>query len=200
MSLDKALDKEVSKGRLALEEKMAVMRHVRTVDVLEDLGSCSFIIEAIKEDLATKQHVLHQMSCILKDKLTEADYPILASNTSSISITKLAACTSRPDRVIGMHFMNPVPRMLLVEVIPGLDTSSDTLNSTLGLAKLLKKTTTLSRDVPGFIANRCLMPYINEAIFSLYEVKFQRLSHVNFIVSLLFRELAPRRTLMKRCD
>ena len=94
---------------------------------------------------------------------------ILASNTSSISITKIASATSRPEKVIGMHFMNPVPVMKLVEIIPGLQTSPETLATTVDLARQMGKTTTLSMDVPGFIANRILMPYINEACFVLQE-------------------------------
>jgi 3-hydroxybutyryl-CoA dehydrogenase len=106
------------------------------------------------------------------DSVAPAD-AILASNTSSIPITKIAAATKRPSQVIGMHFMNPVPVMKLVEVIPGLATSPGTLQETLALAAAMGKTTTLSKDHPGFIANRVLMPYINEAVFVL-QVRFTR--------------------------
>ena len=128
------------------------------------MKGADFVVEAIIENAEAKKGVFEQL-----DKVVENKSAVLATNTSSISITKIASYTKRPDKVIGMHFMNPVPVMTLVEVIQGLQTSADTLSQTKALAKLMGKETTLSRDVPGFIANRLLMPYINEAIFALYE-------------------------------
>ena len=122
-----------------------------------------FVVEAIIENLEIKKGVLANLDQLLKPSA------IIASNTSSISITKLANATKRPDKVIGMHFMNPVPVMKLVEVIRALQTSDETHQTTEKLAALMAKETSTSKDIPGFIANRLLMPYINEAIFALYE-------------------------------
>jgi len=122
-----------------------------------------FVVEAASENVDLKLRIFKQLSEVVGKQT------ILASNTSSISITKIAAATDRPHQVIGMHFMNPVPVMKLVEVIPGLRTSAETVAITHELAKAMGKTTSESRDVPGFIANRLLMPYINEAIFALQE-------------------------------
>ncbi|KAJ2744305.1 hypothetical protein H4S06_005465, partial [Coemansia sp. BCRC 34490] len=131
--------------------------------VAEMADTADFVVEAVSENADLKRRVLAQLS----ERLPET--AVLATNTSSISITKLAAATRRPDRVIGMHFMNPVPVMRLVEVIPGLQSSAATLQTTLALAQRLGKTTTMAQDVPGFIANRLLMPYINEAFVALQE-------------------------------
>ena len=128
------------------------------------MKGADFVVEAIIENAEAKKGVFEQLDNVVENKSA-----VLATNTSSISIIKIASYTKRPDKVIGMHFMNPVPVMTLVEVIQGLQTSADTLSQTKALAKLMGKETTLSRDVPGFIANRLLMPYINEAIFALYE-------------------------------
>lgn len=131
---------------------------------LEDLDQSNFIVEAIVENFDIKKKVFQQL-----DKITPTD-AILASNTSSISITKIAGTVpSRASNVIGMHFMNPVPVMKLVEVIKGLQTSQETLDTVLDLAKKMDKITSTARDIPGFIANRILIPYINEAVFALYE-------------------------------
>lgn len=131
---------------------------------IEDLDTSDIVIEAIVENFDVKKTVFQKL-----EQVTAPD-TILASNTSSISITKIAgAVPSRADKVIGMHFMNPVPVMQLVEVIKGLQTSQDTLDSVLNLAKDMNKITSTARDVPGFIANRILVPYINEAVYCLYE-------------------------------
>lgn len=130
---------------------------------LSKVSECDFIIEAITEDFSAKSSLFSKLSPYLTQKT------ILASNTSSISITKLAGISKHPENVIGMHFMNPVPVMTLVEVIKGLQTSPETLKSTLDLAKKMGKVCTESQDRPGFIANRVLMPYINEAIQVLNE-------------------------------
>jgi 3-hydroxybutyryl-CoA dehydrogenase len=130
---------------------------------LSKISECDFVIEAITEDFSAKSSLFHQINPHLSNDA------ILATNTSSISITKLAAIAKNPEKVIGMHFMNPVPVMTLVEVIKGLQTSSETTAKTLDLAKKMGKTCTESQDRPGFIANRVLMPYINEAIQVLNE-------------------------------
>ena len=124
---------------------------------------CDFVVEAIVEDIHAKEKIFRSL-----DDITKKDV-VLASNTSSISITKISSFTKRPNRVIGMHFMNPVPIMKLVEIIPGLATDKETLETTLGLTKAIEKEFAIAKDIPGFIANRILMPYINEAIFTLYE-------------------------------
>lgn len=162
--IDRMMQKDVNKGKLQLEDKQRAMQAISPVTSLEQLKDVDMIIEAVKEDPEMKCKLFGQLSTIVTRPET-----IFASNTSSISITRLAAATNRPDRVIGMHFMNPVPVMQLVEIIKGLATSEETLETTVKLAKAMSKTPTLSRDVPGFIANRCLMPYINEAVFALYE-------------------------------
>eukprot|EP00971_Amphidinium_carterae_P058854 1163569-Amphidinium_carterae.1 len=132
--------------------------------MLSDMSTVDFVVEAVTEDQATKQ--------LVYQKLQDAglsDQAVLATNTSSISITKLGAKVTRPERFIGMHFMNPVPVMPLVEVIKGLQTDDSTLEKTLRLCSLMKKETATSEDRPGFVANRILMPYINEAIFTLQD-------------------------------
>lgn len=157
------LQKDVLKGKITEEERSKHKSLTRTTSDIKDFKDVDFVIEAVSENPNLKRELFMSL-----DEITP-DHAILASNTSSISITKIAAATKRPEKVIGMHFMNPVPIMKLVEVIPGLATSQETLDATLKLAETLKKTTTLSKDVPGFIANRVLMPYINEAIYVLQE-------------------------------
>eukprot|EP00494_Astrolonche_serrata_P002752 UN02758 len=124
------------------------MARMTTVNSLEGLKDCDFIIEAVTENFDVKKSIFSSLSEITNENT------ILASNTSSISITKIAGTTTRPDKVVGMHFMNPVPVMKLVEIINGLETSTETLNTTVQLAELMGKTTAQSKDVPGFIANR----------------------------------------------
>lgn len=161
--IDLVLEKDVLKGKLTSEEKQEAVSKISTTSLMDDFADVDFVIEAVSENPALKRDLFTNLSKITKPET------ILASNTSSISITKIAASTNRPDKVIGMHFMNPVPIMKLVEIIPGLATSQSTLSTTLALAAQMGKTTTKSLDVPGFIANRLLMPYINEAIFALQE-------------------------------
>lgn len=182
----KLLDKDVGKQRLSADDAAAALKRFRTSTSLGDLSGADFVVEAVSENLDLKKKIFKDLSSATRPDV------ILATNTSSISITKLqnSAITSKSDKVlswksamlltyhisyldslfmqiIGMHFMNPVPVMKLVEVITGLRTSTSTLDTTLVLAASMGKTTTKSNDVPGFIANRLLMPYINEAIVAL---------------------------------
>ncbi|KAK9712206.1 hypothetical protein K7432_007306 [Basidiobolus ranarum] len=155
------LDKDITKGRLTNDEKEEILSRLTWSEKFDDFNSANFIIEAVSENVDLKRKLFGMLS--------EATSPdtILATNTSSISITNIAAASTRPEKVIGMHFMNPVPVMKLVEIIPGLATDEKTLKTTLGLSHAMGKVTTTSQDVPGFIANRLLMPYINEAVIAL---------------------------------
>jgi 3-hydroxybutyryl-CoA dehydrogenase len=162
-AIDRSLQRDVDKERLRAEEKDAIINRIGTTTALEDLSGASFVIEAITEKLEAKRELF-----VLLDEVVRKD-AILASNTSSISITKLGAATSRPDKVIGMHFMNPVPVMKLVEVIRGIATSDETWARTRELSERMGKTALECNDSPGFVSNRVLMPMINEAIFALYE-------------------------------
>jgi 3-hydroxybutyryl-CoA dehydrogenase len=157
------LDRMIERGRFKPEERDRVMRRVETTTNLEDLGKVGFVIEAVIENEDAKIALLQKL-----DKVCPPE-TIFASNTSSISITKMGAKTSRADRVIGMHFMNPVPAMKLVEIIRGLATSEATFQQTRTLAEKLGKTTMTAQDFPGFIVNRVLLPMINEAIYTMYE-------------------------------
>ena len=162
-AIDRSLQRDVDKERMTEEEKRAVVGRVRTTTELSELSGAAFVIEAITESLEAKREVFRA--------LDEACGPeaVLASNTSSISITKLGAATRRPDKVIGMHFMNPVPVMKLVEVIRGIATSDETWARTRELTEKMGKTALECNDSPGFVSNRVLMPMINEAVFALYE-------------------------------
>jgi len=162
-AIDKSLQRDVDKERLSAEEKAAVIERIQTTTDLSAFRGASFVVEAVTENLAVKTEVFKAL-----DEITPPA-AILASNTSSISITKLAAATSRPDKVIGMHFMNPVPVMKLVEVIRGIATSDDTYDRVQDLTVKLGKTPLDCQASPGFVSNRVLMPMINEAIFALYE-------------------------------
>ena len=162
-SIDKSLQRDVDKERLSKDEKRAIMARIKTTTDIGALSEAVIVVEAVNEDLKVKTEVFRSL-----DEVTKAD-AILASNTSSISITKLGAITKRPDKVIGMHFMNPVPVMKLVEIIRGAATSDETYEKTRALAEKLGKTPLECQDSPGFISNRVLMPMINEAIFALYE-------------------------------
>jgi len=162
-AIDKSLQRDVDKQRLDAAGKQAIVERVRTTTDLEALSEASFVIEAVTENLAVKTEVFKAL-----DRITPQQ-AILASNTSSISITKLAAATGRPDKVIGMHFMNPVPVMKLVEVIRGIATSDETYERVSTLAVKMDKIALDCQDSPGFVSNRVLMPMINEAIFALYE-------------------------------
>lgn len=162
-SIERSVQKLHSKGRLTDEEREAGLEHITTSPELQAAADADFVVEAVVEDLAVKTGIF-----TLLDELTRSDV-ILASNTSSISLTELGAATSRPDQVIGMHFMNPVPLMKLVEVIRGLDTSDQTAEITVALAEDLGKTPVEAEDYPGFISNRILCPMLNEAIYALME-------------------------------
>jgi 3-hydroxybutyryl-CoA dehydrogenase len=162
-AIDRNLQRDVDKERLTNEEKQSVLGKIRTTTELEAFSEAAFVIEAVTESLDIKTEVFKTL-----DRVTLPG-AILASNTSSISITKLGAVTERPDKVIGMHFMNPVPVMKLVEVIRGLATSDETYEKIRELSEKLGKTALDCHDSPGFVSNRVLMPMINEAIFTLYE-------------------------------
>jgi 3-hydroxybutyryl-CoA dehydrogenase len=162
-AIDRSLQRDVDKERLKEEEKRAIVGRIRTTTELSDFAGASFVIEAITENLEAKRELFRAL-----DGATNREC-VLASNTSSISITKLGAATARPDKVIGMHFMNPVPVMKLVEVIRGIATSDDTWARTRGLSEKMGKTALECNDSPGFVSNRVLMPMINEAVFALHE-------------------------------
>jgi len=162
-TIGKNLQRGVDKGKMTAAEKDAVLSRIRTTTRFEDLAASDLVVEAVVENLATKQDVFRRL-----DELTRPE-AILATNTSSISITKIGAATKRADRVIGMHFMNPVPVMKLVEVIRGLDTSDATCADVITLSQRLGKTPVEVNDFPGFVSNRVLLPLINEAVFALAE-------------------------------
>jgi 3-hydroxybutyryl-CoA dehydrogenase len=157
------LQRGVDKGKMTAEERDAVVARIRPVSDVQAALDADIVIEAIIENTEAKTQLFARL-----DEITRPDC-ILASNTSSISITRIAAATKRPDKVIGMHFMNPVPVMTLVEVIRGIATSDATWQQVEDLAKRMGKTPIEVNDYPGFISNRVLMPMINEAIFTLYE-------------------------------
>jgi 3-hydroxybutyryl-CoA dehydrogenase len=162
-AIDKSLQRDVDKERLTAEEKQSIFGRIKTTTDLADLGEAFIVVEAVTENLQVKIDLFKALDGITNGKA------ILASNTSSISITKLGAATKRPDRIIGMHFMNPVPVMKLVEIIRGAATSNETYDAVHSLTEKLGKTPLECNDSPGFISNRVLMPMINEAIFALYE-------------------------------
>ncbi len=157
------LKKEVGKGRLSVEEKEQIMSRMTPCGRLADAGDCDVVVEAVAEDLAVKTKVFLTLDQVCKPSC------ILCSNTSSLPITELAAVTARPERVVGMHFMNPVPVMKLVELIRGLATSDETFQAVMDLTLKLGKTLVEVRDVPGFVSNRVLQVMINEAIYCVYE-------------------------------
>jgi 3-hydroxybutyryl-CoA dehydrogenase len=158
-----SLDRLVKKEKLTAELKAAAMARVKTTSVLADLAACDYVIEAATENEALKVKILKDLDATL------APETIIATNTSSISITQLAAATKRPDRFVGMHFFNPVPMMALVELIRGLATSDATIATAQSLAIALGKTPITVKNSPGFVVNRILCPMINEAIFCLQE-------------------------------
>jgi 3-hydroxybutyryl-CoA dehydrogenase len=162
-TIDKNLQRGVDKGKLTAEEKAATLARIRTTTKLEDLAACDIVIEAATEKWEVKKQIFETLDAVCKPGA------ILASNTSSISITKLAAVTKRPEAFIGMHFMNPVPVMQLIEVIRGLATGDATFDAVMALSKKLGKTPIACNDFPGFVSNRVLLPMINEAIYALYE-------------------------------
>lgn len=158
------LDRQIKKGVIAEEQKSAVLSRIKTTLVLEEaVRSADFVIEAATEDKTIKLNVFRALDS------SSPPHAILATNTSSISITEIAAVTKRPEKVIGMHFMNPVPIMKLVEVIRGLATSDETFQHVKALAERLEKTPVEVNDYPGFVSNRVLLPMINEAIYCVME-------------------------------
>ncbi len=160
--MDKSLSKLVEKGKIE-EEKDSILERIRITTCLADLRESDFVVEAVFEDLDVKTKVLTAVDDVLAPEV------IVASNTSSISITQLAALTKRPEKFMGMHFMNPVPLMTLVELIKGIATTQETFDVVKGLAEALGKVPVEANDYPGFIANRILIPMINEAVYALME-------------------------------
>jgi 3-hydroxybutyryl-CoA dehydrogenase len=161
--ISRNLDRMIERGRFKPEERDRVLRCIEPSAKIEDLARADFVVEAVVENEEVKIGLLQKLDQVCPPEV------ILASNTSSISITRMGARTNRADRVIGMHFMNPVPAMKLVEIIRGLATSEDTFLTTRALAEQLGKNTMTAQDFPGFIVNRVLLPMINEAIYTLYE-------------------------------
>jgi 3-hydroxybutyryl-CoA dehydrogenase len=162
-TIAKNLDREIKKGKLDTAGKSKALGRIHATTEFSEIARADFVVEAVPERLELKQSVLREADKLLRSEV------ILASNTSSISITALAAATSRPDRFIGMHFMNPVPVMALVEVIRALQTSDATFQTTMALCERLEKKPVAVNDAPGFVSNRVLMPMINEAAFAVME-------------------------------
>jgi len=162
-AIDKSLQRDVDKERLDAATKQSIVGRIRVTTDFHGFKDADLVVEAVTENLSVKTEVFKTL-----DQITPPN-AILASNTSSISITKLGAATKRPDKVIGMHFMNPVPVMKLVEVIRGIATSDETYERVRALSEQMGKTALDCQDSPGFVSNRVLMPMINEAIFALYE-------------------------------
>lgn len=159
--ISKSLTKLEEKGKITNAQE--VLNRIEFISAMSALAECDFVVEAVTENEATKFKLIAELDTLCKPTT------IIASNTSSISITRIAGKTKRPTQVIGMHFMNPVPLMQLVEIIRGLQTSDETYNLTKELSEKMGKTTVLSRDSAGFIVNRILVPMINEAIYTLYQ-------------------------------
>jgi len=162
-TIEKSLGKFVEKGKMTADDRDAALGRLKTFSTLDNLAAADYVVEAIAEQVDVKTGVFKQL-----DAITRPDV-ILSSNTSSISITVLGAATRRPDKVLGMHFMNPVPLMTLVELIRGQATSADSMAIATALCTKLGKTPVEAADYPGFIANRILMPMINEAIYAVME-------------------------------
>jgi len=162
-TIAKNLDREIAKTRITADEKSVALSRIAAVTQNSALSEADFVIEAVVEDVKTKLKVFEAMDTIARPGV------ILASNTSSISITKIASKTKRPDKIIGMHFMNPVPLMTVVEVVRGLATTDETYRTTKKLAESMGKTAVEVNDFPGFVSNRVLMPMINEAVYCVME-------------------------------
>ncbi len=162
-TITKNLDRQVKKERITESDKDATLARIKPTTVMQELADCDFVVEAATENREVKFQLFRDLDAILKPGV------ILSSNTSSISITEIATQTSRPDKVIGMHFMNPVPMMKLVEIIRGHACSDETVATTVELSKTLSKVPVEANDYPGFVANRIIMPMINEAVFTLME-------------------------------
>lgn len=159
----KQLDRNVAKGRLTEEAKAGILSRIQPTEAIEEAAQVDLVIEAISENMAWKTALFQKLDGIC------SPHVILATNTSSLPITEIAAATTRPPHVIGMHFMNPVPVMPLIEIIRGLETSQVVFDAIFQLAKELGKTPVEVQDFPGFVSNRILMPMINEAVFTVYE-------------------------------
>jgi 3-hydroxybutyryl-CoA dehydrogenase len=162
-TIGKNLDREVTKSKITASDKSAALGRIETIVDRAKLAACDFVVEAATEKLEIKAQIFRDLDEICRPEI------ILASNTSSISITKLAALTKRPEKVIGMHFFNPVPVMKLVEVIRGLATTDETFQTVRELAIKLEKTPVEVNDAPGFVSNRVLMPLLNEAMYTVME-------------------------------
>jgi 3-hydroxybutyryl-CoA dehydrogenase len=162
-TISKNLDRMVEKSKISSQKKEEIMARVKGTIQIKDMADVDFVVEAATENESLKLNIFKELDQICRKDI------ILSSNTSSISITKIASATKRPSQVIGMHFMNPVPVMQLIEVIRGLQTSPETFNTVKSLAEKMGKTPVEANDFPGFIANRILIPMINEAIYTLYE-------------------------------
>ncbi|MGD8703086.1 MAG: 3-hydroxybutyryl-CoA dehydrogenase [Desulfosarcina sp.] len=160
--ITKIVSKGVDKGKITSEDKDAILGRIKITADLKDMADADFVVEAATENEALKFQIFKDLDAICDPKV------ILSSNTSSIPIGRIAAQTGRPEKVVGMHFMNPVPVMKLVEVIRGLATADDTFQTTWDLALQFGKTPAMANDFPGFIANRILLPMINEAVYTLY--------------------------------
>ncbi len=162
-TISKNLDRMVEKGKISSQKKDEIVGRIKGTVQIGDMADVDFVVEAATENESLKLNIFKELDRICRKEA------ILSSNTSSISITKIASATQRPSQVIGMHFMNPVPVMQLVEIIRGLQTSEDTFNTVKSLAEKMGKTPVEANDFPGFISNRILMPMINEAIYTLFE-------------------------------
>lgn len=162
-SIAAAFAKQVERTKMTAAECDALLERIHTAGDIDDLNQADYIVEAATEDQSLKQGLFRQVDQAARPEV------ILASNTSSISVTLLGAATKRPEKVIGLHFMNPVPRMRLVEIVRGLTTDDETFEMTLKLAQRFGKISVTCRDIPGFIINRILLPLINEAVYALYE-------------------------------
>ncbi len=162
-TIAKNLDREVKKGKIEEGDKSKILGRIHATTDFSEIARADFAVEAVPERLDLKLSVLREADKLLRPEV------ILASNTSSISVTTLAAATSRPDRFIGMHFMNPVPVMVLIEVIRALQTSDETFHATMALCERLEKKPVAVNDAPGFVSNRVLLPMINEAAFAVME-------------------------------
>ena len=162
-TIEKSLDRMIKKEKITEEEKKGILSRIEGSTSLEDMVKADFVVEAATENEVLKQQIFNDLDEYCREGV------ILSSNTSSISITKIAGSTKRPEKIIGMHFMNPVPMMKLVEIINGLATSDETFQATRDLAVKLGKIPVPANDFPGFISNRVLLPMINEAIYALFE-------------------------------
>ncbi len=156
--IEKVFSKLVAKEKIAESDKISFLQKIQLTVAVEDLKDCDLIIEAATENMAVKKKIFEELDRVVSEKT------ILATNTSSLSITEIAAATQRPDRVIGMHFFNPVPLMKLIEVIKGIATSEETLTTVTALSESLGKTPVKVEEAPGFVVNRILIPMINEAV------------------------------------